>query len=140
MKQGVMVLLLALAFWGLSLHGRAQGSLQFNQVKLVTSLETVPANKVWKVVSVIYDIPASNSGDMTSYSSTSCGSSTYRSKAIVVNGVNTKVGMGMHTASYSSLAYAHAYTELPLWLPAGATLSGGPCTNQISVIEFNVVP
>jgi len=28
-----------------------QGSLQFNQVKLVTSQETVPAGKVWKVVS-----------------------------------------------------------------------------------------
>jgi hypothetical protein len=25
-------------------------------------------------------------------------------------------------------------------LPAGATLSGGPCNNKISVIEFNIVP
>jgi hypothetical protein len=31
----------------------AQGNLQFNQVKLVTALETVPAGKVWKIESVI---------------------------------------------------------------------------------------
>lgn len=139
MKQGVMTLLLAVAILGLSLNGRAQGSLQFNQVKLVTSLETVPANKVWKVVSVIYDIPTTSSGDLSSTSS-SCSSNRYYSRAVVINGVNTKTGLGMHTASYSNLSYAHGYTELPLWLPAGATLSGGPCNNQISVIEFNVVP
>ncbi len=139
MKQGVMTLLLAVAILGFSLNGRAQGSLQFNQVKLVTSLETVPANKVWKVVSVVFDIGTTSSGAMSSTSS-SCSSGTYYSRSIVVNGVNTKTGEGMHTASYSSLSYAHGYTELPLWLPAGATLSGGPCNNQISVIEFNVVP
>jgi len=31
----------------------AQGNLQFNQVKLVTTLETVPAGKVWKVESAL---------------------------------------------------------------------------------------
>ena len=134
-----MILFWAVAFLGLSAHGWAQGSLQFNQVKLVTSLETVPANKVWKVVSVVFDIGTTSSGAMSSTSS-SCSGSTYYSRSIVVNGVNTKTGHGMHTAAYSSLSYAHGYTELPLWLPAGATLSGGPCNNQISVIEFNVVP
>ncbi|NBN99205.1 MAG: hypothetical protein EBV19_08240, partial [Flavobacteriia bacterium] len=36
----------------------AQGNLQFNQVKLVTNQETVPVGKVWKVESVIYNIPS----------------------------------------------------------------------------------
>ena len=32
---------------------KAQGNLQFNQVKLVTALETVPVGKVWKVESAL---------------------------------------------------------------------------------------
>ena len=31
----------------------SQGNLQFNQVKLVSAEETVPAGKVWKVENVI---------------------------------------------------------------------------------------
>ncbi len=46
-----------LSFLGIGLSAMAQGNLQFNQVKLVTSQQTVPANKVWKVESVIYTIP-----------------------------------------------------------------------------------
>ena len=33
----------------LSKFGFSQGNLQFNQVKLVSTIETVPAGKVWKV-------------------------------------------------------------------------------------------
>lgn len=131
--------LLFFVFSCVSLGVSAQGSLQFSQVKLVTTLETVPANKVWKVESVIYDIPATSTTGSSS-SSASCGPNTFYSKSIEVNGVSTKTGHGTHSAAYSNLTYIHAYTELPLWLPAGATLSGGPCLNQVSVIEFNVVP
>lgn len=138
MKQGVMTLLLAVAILGLSLNGRAQGSLQFNQVKLVTSLETVPANKVWKVVSVVFDIGTTSSGAMSSTSS-SCSSGTYYSRSIVVNGVNTKTGEECTPLPIPAFP-THMATPSFLWLPAGATLSGGPCNNQISVIEFNVVP
>ena len=31
------------------LYAYAQGNLQFNQVKLVSTVETVPAGKVWKL-------------------------------------------------------------------------------------------
>jgi hypothetical protein len=117
----------------------AQGNLQFNQVKLVTAQETVPIGKVWKVESVIYNIPEDLSGAQTS-ASTTCSSSTFRSTAIEVDGVPTKVGLGTNTASYSNLTYTHTYTMLPLWLPAGATLSGGSCLNKVSVLEFSVVP
>ena len=41
---------------------KAQGNLQFNQVKLVTTLETVPAGKAWKVESVIYNIAPTATG------------------------------------------------------------------------------
>lgn len=116
----------------------AQGNLQFNQVKLVTALETVPAGKVWKVESVIYNISQAASG----YQSTSggCSQAYYESTAIEIAGTPTKVGQGTQAASYSNLAYTHSYSLLPIWIPAGTTLSGGVCLNKVSVIEFNIIP
>jgi hypothetical protein len=35
---------------------KAQGNLQFNQVKMVFAQETVPVGKVWKIESVIYSV------------------------------------------------------------------------------------
>ncbi len=122
----------------LSTLANAQGNLQFNQVKLVTSLETVPLGKVWKIESVIYNIALSEPGYQAS--SGSCNSTSNESTGIVIAGVPTKVGQGTQAASYSSLTYTHSYTILPLWIPAGTTLSGGTCLNKISVIEFNIIP
>ena len=116
----------------------AQGNLQFNQVKLVTSIETVPLGKVWKIESVIYNIAATASGYQASNGS--CNSTSYESTSIEIAGVPTKVGQGTQAASYSNLQYTHSYTILPLWIPAGTTLSGGTCLNKISVIEFNIIP
>ena len=133
MKRLLLAALLALAFAPIFAQ-----TLQFSQVKLVTVQETVPAGKVWKVESVIYNIGYDQSGYQTSGSS-SCDISYFRSVAISINGIPTKVGQGTATASYSNLSYTHSYTILPIWLPAGATLSGGPCNNQVSVIEFSIV-
>jgi hypothetical protein len=132
-----LLLILIVSFISFSLMA---GNLEFNQVKLVTAQETVPAGKVWKVVSVVYNIAETQTGYSTSTSTTSCNSSAYRSLSITVDGTTTKVGQGTNTAAYSNLAYVHSYTMLPLWLPAGSTLDGGPCLNKVSVIEFNVVP
>jgi hypothetical protein len=117
----------------------AQGNLQFNQVKLVTAQETVPVGKVWKVESVIYNI-AEGSTTYQTGNYGNCTSSDYNSAAIVVAGTPTKVGQGTSPLGYSSGSYVHSYTILPIWLPAGTTLSGGICLNKISVIEFNITP
>ena len=122
----------------LSTLASAQGNLQFNQVKLVTSIETVPLGKVWKIESVIYNIAPTATGYQSGAGS--CNSTSYESTAIEVAGIPTKVGQGTQPASYSSLVYTHSYTILPLWIPAGTTLSGGTCLNKISVIEFNIIP
>lgn len=135
MKSLLLCLLMACLTISLS-----AGNLEFNQVKLVTTQETVPAGKVWKVVSVVYNISETQTGYSTSSSTSSCNSSAYRSTSITVDGVTTKVGQGTNTAAYSNLAYIHSYTMLPLWLPAGSTLDGGPCLNKVSVLEFDVVP
>lgn len=117
----------------------AQGNLQFNQVKLVTAIETVPVGKVWKIESVIYHIGQTSSGVQSTNGG--CNNSAYyESTAIEIAGTPTKVGQGTQAASYSSLSYTHSYTILPLWLPSGTTLSGGTCLNKISVIEFNIIP
>jgi len=116
----------------------AQGNLQFNQVKLVTALETVPAGKVWKIESVIYTISSTSSGAQST--SGGCSQVYYESTAIEIAGTPTKVGQGTQAASVSSLSYTHSYTILPIWIPAGTTLSGGVCLNKISVIEFNIIP
>jgi hypothetical protein len=117
----------------------AQGNLQFNQVKLVSALETVPAGKVWKVESVIYNIPSGSTTYQTGNLG-SCSANDYNSAAIIVDGTPTKVGQGTSPLAYSNGAYVHSYTILPIWLPAGTTLSGGVCLNKISVIEFNITP
>jgi hypothetical protein len=130
--------LIFLVFVTMGLCVMAQGNLQFNQVKLVTTLETVPAGKVWKVESVIYNIAPTATGYQSGAGS--CNSTSYESTAIEVAGVPTKVGQGTQPASYSSLIYTHSYTILPLWLPTGTSLSGGTCLNKVSVIEFNIIP
>ena len=130
--------LLLFTFILLSNLACAQGNLQFNQVKLVTSIETVPLGKVWKIESVIYNIPLTASGYQGGAGN--CNSTSYESTAIEVAGIPTKVGQGTQPASYSNLQYTHSYTILPLWIPAGTTLSGGTCLNKISVIEFNIIP
>ena len=116
-----------------------QGSLHFNQVKLVTTAQTVPANKVWKVESVIFPIPADDPPFVTS-GSTGCSFNTRRNYAISIDGTLTKVGNLASAFTNGSWEYFFMTTTLPVWLPAGATLSGGPCNNKISVIEFNIVP
>ena len=52
----------------------------------------------------------------------------------------TKTGQGVSALQYSNSAFTQAYTELPIWLPGGATLSGGPCLNKVSILEFNIIP
>jgi hypothetical protein len=128
---------LVLFFW-VSQSLFCQYNLDFSQVKLVSVQETVPANKVWKIESVIYNIPQTSSGVQTSNGS--CTSGSYESTAILVDGTSTKVGNGTVPAAYSNVTNTHSYTSLPFWIPAGTKLSGGTCLNKISIIEFNIQP
>lgn len=94
-----------------NIHGQ---TLQFSQVLLVSSTQTVPANKVWKVESVM---PINQT-------------SIYHQ--IVVNSTTIIVG----TTNYSG-SWFHAF---PMWLPAGTTLATGTTVFRISVVEFTIVP
>lgn len=110
---------------------KAQNSeLKFNQIKMVSTSETVPSGKVWKVEAALAGNGLHN------------GSSTIEVvKTITVNG-NDVVIAGRSYATQSSdgnQSYGN-YTKFPFWLPAGATLAAGSGVFEISVMEFNVVP
>ena len=85
-------------------------TLQFSQVLLVSTTQTVPANKVWKVEGII---PTSA---IDSYYISINSSPSYIARFDNVKGA------------------------LPIWLPAGTTLAASSNVFRVSVIEFTVVP
>jgi hypothetical protein len=121
-----------------SLTVKAQGNLQFNQVKLIDTSSTVPTGKVWKVESVLH-------GDNSSWSfgspSTDCIMS------IKINGSNVCLSR-LHTyaaggsLSNSAAASESAFncTSFPIWLPEGGVIDLGFNSKFISIIEYNLVP
>ena len=134
----------------------SQGNLQFNQVKLVTALETVPVGKVWKVESAL-------SGEERY--PTSGAALPSNSRFILVNGTSVcvheehvattgvgfngccgggfwmnNVGMAVNSTTPVLVQVSAQPTKLPLWLPSGATLAVGAKVSSISVVEFNIIP
>ena len=119
---------------------RAQASLEFNQVKLITTVETVPLGKVWKVESATYGgglvfCVAGING--TTY----CGGNNIQNVSVL--GVMTYTINGqpnyISALNYSS-GFSPNLSPFPIWLPAGTTLSVGTNMRYLSIIEFNVVP
>ena len=134
----------------------AQGNLQFNQVKLITELETVPVGKVWKVESAL-------SGEERY--PTSGAALPSNSRFILVNGTSVcvheehvattgvgfngccgggfwmnNVGMAVNSTTPVLVQVSAQPTKLPLWLPSGATFAVGAKVSSISVVEFNIIP
>ena len=95
-------------------------TLQFSQVLLVSTTQTVPANKVWKVEGVM---PVANCSGQ--------GGSCY--SMVSINGNSVPFG------SWSGLVF-YPCVDNPLWLPAGTILAAGSNVFRVSVIEFTVVP
>lgn len=96
-------------------------TLQFSQVLLVTTTQTVPANKVWKIETVFPHASFSSSGG------------TGPIAQLVINNNAGNVGHQRYDAGMSFMPF-------PAWLPSGTTLAAGQYVHWISVIEFTVVP
>ncbi len=111
--------------------GSSQGNLQFNQVKLVSAIETVPAGKVWKVTNFL---PTPNGNYQVL---TQPGLAEY---LININGV----AMNLGRRAYYNNNYNHQLAEVrhtgDIWLAAGTTLAVYQNIAHLSVIEFNIVP
>ena len=125
--KNIAALFACLLFAGVTF---AQGTLQFNQVKVVTTTQTVPTGKVWKVESAFGNALVSN-----------C--STNPLHTITVNGNDVTVTQST-SLTFNNYCYGWqgvaTCTQLPFWLPAGASLAASTNVTGISVIEFNVVP
>jgi hypothetical protein len=98
-------------------EAKAQGNLQFNQVKLVSTSDTVPANKVWKVESVLYS------------------SEHYNNSTINLNG--QVVYVRTYAVSNGQSVWEMSF---PFWVPEGTILSVGANVRKISIIEYNIIP
>lgn len=114
-------------------------SLSFSQAMIVTASSTVPAGKVWKIESVLYQ-----TNHIPSYPSNSQFSHT--SAFIQINGINicTRAVYSIEVSGPSGGdgggISSGEVTRLPIWLPEAATLAPGSNSYGINVIEFNVVP
>ena len=124
-----MKFILGCIFLGIGcLH--AQGTLQFNRILLVSSLDTVPSNKVWKVSSVLSSSQLHTNAPSTAIST-----------AISINGSTVFVSGRYYTEQSADGNQSFGtYTQMPIWLPAQTTLAAGANALSISVIEFNVLP
>lgn len=112
----------------------SQGNLQFNQVKLVTTSQTVPSGKIWKVESAQYN------GGATFAVNTAGPVPVVGTMAITVNGAVIYLNTVYTSGSYVYPTVLSNGLSFPMWLPAGTTLAASTNTAFVNVIEFNVVP
>jgi hypothetical protein len=145
MKAMTLFLILALSA-GLT----AQSTLEFNQVKLITTEQTVPDGYVWKVESVLGNATtvatnvnsSSSTPDLPATHAIVINSNTVAIAAQLAMSTNYNTGGGNSASSLvRTITYSkETCTTLPIWLPAGATLASGSNVSGISVIEFAVNP
>lgn len=143
------ILTITAFFLAFGMMVQAQNTLEYSQAKIVTAEETVPAGKVWKVVSVFSSTNMVPLGGTTSASS-AVYDKLSTEKSILIGGNEVFIsGRRVTYAAYSLYSNGHGksasesfgqYTEMPLWVPSGTTLAQGANCNGISVIEFNVAP
>lgn len=128
----IIILLLCFVSFGV----KAQGNLQFNQVKLVTATETVPEGKVWKIESILYKaLPkvVANIGNNNNEEDIFISINTTPVLARAVRADNS-------WPSERYLNYSVYEIKLPIWLPASSVLAKTNPIAYISVLEFNVIP
>ncbi len=123
-------LFLIIAFIGVTTFASAQGNLQFNQVKLVSTVETVPAGKVWKVEMAAYNggNPILAAGNLQQFVTI---------MIISINSNNIFIPGSYNNYGYTGASFPSFF---PIWLPAGTTLAAGTNVRFLSVIEFNIIP
>jgi hypothetical protein len=128
MKNSILILL-----FFITLATNAQGNLQFNQVKLVSTLQTVPVGKVWKVESASY-----SGGNAIGIGS--IATSAFGNTGPISSFLNFKINGLNNFSPALGQAGGGSMINFPIWLPAGSTLESSTNTNFLSIIEFNIVP
>ena len=142
MKTPLLLLFLIIYYQNI-----AQGNLQFSQVKLVSTSETVPAGKVWKLQNFLPNVSLFTDITRNQQNPTSGG---IRNFIILVNGISIYLQttvtreVGRSDSYWSQDGYATAASSSilnePIWLSSGTTLAASTNVQFVSIIEFNVVP
>lgn len=114
----------------------AAQSLAFSQVKTVSQVETVPANKVWKLNGCFFNALLSGIVSSGSGSGTYSNSDAY----ILVNNQSVAVRSSRSGGGYYHAAGFVWEMSWPMWLQAGSTLAASTGVLSVSVIEFTIVP
>jgi len=114
----------------------AAQSLAFSQVKTVSQVETVPANKVWKLNGCFYNALLSGIVSSGSGSGTYSNSDAY----ILVNNQSVAVRSSRSGGGYYHAAGFVWEMSWPMWLQAGSTLAASTGVLSVSVLEFTIVP
>ncbi len=121
---------------------KAQGDLQFSKVKLISTQDTVPSGKMWKIESFIYSQPIPNSSvNITQDASIALNGQiiNIRSTRFSAPWAGTIWGCGCSVSAYGA-AYEIWEQKLPIWLPAGTIVGVDIGVLYISALEFNVIP
>jgi len=142
-----MKTLLFIAFIFLMGVFKAQGNLQFSQVKLVSTQETVPVGKIWKLENYRPTVSLANDLNRLSNQATAGGAKNF---VILVNGTPVYLQttltreVGRNDGYWNQDGYATSSDfkifDAPIWFPAGTTLAASTNVGFIGVMEFNVIP
>jgi len=112
-------------------------TLSFSQVKLVSTIQTVPQNKVWKVENILPFVRPTT----TNFSGQSAVDFTLLVNGLTVFYLSTESRGNLQGNGTTGItAVTAGIGASPIWLPAGTTLAVGSNLHAISVIEFNVIP
>jgi len=125
----------------------AQGNLQFNQVKLVSTIETVPAGKVWKVENYLPSSQLAIDLNRPSNQATAGGTKNFimlvnSNQVFLQTTITREVGRDDAYWNHSGYTTTSDYKifDAPIWLPASTTLAASTNVLSLSVIEFNILP
>jgi hypothetical protein len=112
----------------------SQGNLQLNQAKLISTVQTVPAGKIWKVESAQY------TGGPTFVVNNAGPVPIVGTMAIIVNGVTIYLNTIYASGTFAYPTVLSNALSFPIWLPAGSTLAASTNTAFVNVLEFNIIP
>ena len=146
---------------------KAQGSLQFSRALIVSSsLETVPAGKVWKITSLYGEDYGSGScvqfgtyyydyilqagykinGNLVGVqygTASNCQIRTGSCSGTLINGgqpCNSSGWVDRVNNAQGNTTIEDMNASLPMWIPAGTTVQTLGSTSFLSVLEFNIIP
>jgi hypothetical protein len=104
----------------LSFSTKAQGNLQFNRVIILSSLQTVPAGKVWKIESMFMPSPLFIKYQTQDGGSCGCSASSSYSKTRYVTDYLAPFFAGKNNMKINGEEIV--YNDKILWLDAGTTV------------------